>query len=242
MRRSMSRRPFLSASAGMSVVAALDGHAIRSVGKDAVPVVLDHVLLGCRELQAGIDLVAQRTGVRAAFGGVHPGRGTQNALLSLGGRHYLEIIAPGPWESKEPRALTLRKLAEPRLVGWAAHPADIEALAQRLRQRGVAFAGPSAGSRKRPDGRVLNWKTLGLADNLDGLLPFFIEWGVGSVHPSVDAPAGCRMVRFEIVTPEPDKLAKAAEVLGIDVAITKGEKPELHATMAGPGGELSVRS
>src|SRR5882724_5142484 len=100
-----------------------------------VPPMLDHILLGCNDLQRGIDFVEQRTGVRATFGGVHPGRGTQNALLSLGtsnaqekGR-YLEIIAPDPQQSAaDEHATRLRKLTEPRLIGWAAHPDDLQVL------------------------------------------------------------------------------------------------------------------
>jgi hypothetical protein len=209
-----------------------------------VPELLDHILLGCNDLQHGIDFVEQHTGVRAAFGGVHHGRGTRNALLSLGERRYLEIMAPDPGQpdAKDPLALHLRKLSEPQIVGWAVHPGELGSFAKKLRDAGVAFEGPSPGSRKRPDGRVLLWQTLTLKDNPSWLLPFFIEWSADSLHPSADAPAGCRLIRFEAVTSEPDKLAKTAALLLLDVRIIKGEKPQLRAAIVGPRGELSAAS
>ena len=45
-------------------------------------IMLDYIILGCNDLDAGIAFVEDHTGVRAAGGGVHPGRGTANALLS----------------------------------------------------------------------------------------------------------------------------------------------------------------
>ncbi|MGB8474122.1 MAG: VOC family protein [Candidatus Acidiferrum sp.] len=203
-----------------------------------MPTVLDHILLGCSDLDRGIAFVEQRTGVRAAFGGVHPGRGTRNALLSLGEMHYLEIIAPDPKQSAAPDHDGLRKLKEPRLVGWAAHPGDLDQFAIRLREAGLAFEGPTPGSRKRPDGRLLQWKTLNLKDDLDGLLPFFIEWGAGTVHPSVDAPAGSHIVRFSLSGPNQAELTRLCTLLDLDVPIEPGEKPQLHARIAGPNGKV----
>src|SRR5258707_15210573 len=98
------------------------------------PALLDHFILGCDDLDRGINFVEQRTGVRAAFGGVHPGRGTRNALLSLGARKYLEIMAPDPAQQATPQIPRLRELKEPRLVGWAAHPGDLEKLSAHLRE------------------------------------------------------------------------------------------------------------
>ena len=84
----ISRRDFLFATG-----AALLGSPL-SWAVDDFPSLLDHVIIGCNDLDAGIRFVQERTGVRAVPGGVHPDRGTSNALLSLGDRQYLEIMAP----------------------------------------------------------------------------------------------------------------------------------------------------
>ena len=96
---------------------------------------LDHLLLGAPDLERGIEWVERLTGVRAVVGGSHPGRGTRNALLSLGARQYVEIIAPDPAQSGSTPTLDLKALPEPRLVNWAAATADIDALARARAQR-----------------------------------------------------------------------------------------------------------
>lgn len=234
----LSRRCFLALAAGVLVTPRQLFAAIE------VPTLLDHILLGSPDLQAGIDFVEKHTGVRATFGGVHPGRGTQNALLSIGDRRYLEIIAPDPAQPgvKNPIASNLHSLTEPRLVGWAAHPGSITAYAEKLRAAGVRFDGPTQGSRKRPDGQLLKWQTVSLADTASGLLPFFIEWSQDSVHPSVDAPKGCSLLSFAAETPDPEKLTVKLKSLNLDLPINKGEKPRLHAVISGPKGNLDVYS
>jgi hypothetical protein len=238
----ISRKHFLALT-GSTLLALRFGWSAEA----EVPAMLDHILLGSSDLDRGIAFVEEHTGVRAAIGGVHPERGTRNALLSLGESRYLEIIALDPAQDKVPAFAAplvnlLKSLSTPRLVGWAAHPGDVEVMAKKLRESGIAVDGPRAGSRARPDGRVLQWKTVTLHDDHDGVLPFFIEWSAGSAHPSTDAPAGCRLERFVIADPDPGELEKTCRRLGLEVAVEQGEKAQLRGRIVGLKGGLEVSS
>jgi glyoxalase-like protein len=238
MRREISRRMFLTITGGAMVMPRV------VMGEESVPPLLDHILLGCNDLQRGIDFVGQHTGVRAVFGGVHPGRGTQNALLSLGERRYLEIIVPDPGQpdAKNPLALHLKKLSVPQIVGWAAHPGDLSSLAKKLGDAGVAFEGPTPGSRKRPDGKTLSWKTLNLKDDRGGVLPFFIEWSADSKHPSEDAPHGCKLDSFSAISANPDGMLKLLKTLGLEMPVVRGEKEHLVAQLSSSKGAFEITS
>ena len=138
------------------------------------------------------------------------------------------------------RAFEIWSLAVPRLIGWAVHPPDIAAVANRLRQNKVEFNGPTDGSRKRPDGHVLNWKTINLADDHHGLLPFFIEWSADTVHPSKDVSAHCTLDFFEILATDPEELASALKRIGLDYPVQRSDKSRLHAVITGGKGDLSL--
>lgn len=243
----ISRRSFLAFTAGAVIRPAIWASDAKVVG---FPALLDHILLGCNDLDRGIAFVEEHTGVRAAFGGVHPGRGTQNALISLAERtlqepnprRYLEIIAPDPKQSGVQQYSVISKLNEPRLIGWAAHRDDLDQFAARLRQNGIEFEGPQPGSRQRPDGKILHWKALRLKDDRGGLLPFFIEWSADTTHPSVDAPRGCHLESFELLTPDSDALAKTADQLGLGVAIPKAAESQIRAVIRCAGKELKLTS
>jgi len=234
-----SRRSFLALTGG-ALAAPSVAWADGAEEDDEVPALLDHIILGCNDLDRGIDLVEESTGVRPAIGGVHPGRGTRNALLSLGERRYLEIIAPDPAQNEIVHFPQIRQMTGPRLIGWAVHPPDIAAVARQLRENQIAFTGPDDGSRKRPDGSVLTWKTINLADDHRGLLPFFIEWSSDSVHPSKDAPSRCKLEYFEILSGEPDELASTLKRIGVDFPVQRSDKARLHALISGPKGDLKL--
>ena len=235
----ISRREFVAGAAAAALMAR------GAFAAEKVPTLLDHLLLGCSDLDQGIAFVEQHTGVRAAIGGVHPGRGTRNALLGLGVPCYLEVIAPDPQQTEIPAIgatllSRLKQLAAPQLVGWAVHTLTIEAVAEQLRRAGIAFHGPTAGSRARPNGEMLRWQTLNLDDDRDGLLPFFIQWGALTTQPSVEAPTGCLLDSFAVVSPESGALAAEFQALGIDVEVASGKPPHLWARITGPKGPLGL--
>jgi hypothetical protein len=233
----ISRRAFSLAATGLAAAPRLAWPAMGNVPKS-----LDHIILGCNDLDAGIEYVYQRTGVRAAAGGVHPGAGTKNALLSMGTLRYLEIIAPDPLQpaSTDPRHVA--SLKNPALVGWAIHRRDLKEFATVLQEGGVECVGPKPGSRARPDGTTLNWASLTLKDDNHGVLPFFIEWGSDSLHPSMDAPTGCHLTDVCMTAPNPADLRALATKLQLDVQIRQSNELRLAATVVGPKGSLQLLS
>ena len=207
-----------------------------------VPTALDHIILGCNDLDAGVEYVYQRTGIRAAAGGVHPGAGTRNALLSLGTLRYLEIIAPDPLQAASTDPRHVASLRNPALVGWAVHRHDVKSFASVLQSAGVECVGPKPGSRDRPDGTILKWASLTLKDDSDGVLPFFIEWDSNAPHPSMDAPTGCSLTDLWIASPNPRDLDALAAKLQLDVQIRRSDELRLAATIVGPKGSLPLGS
>ena len=203
---------------------------------------IDHVILGINDLQKGIEELERVTGVRAVFGGAHPGRGTQNALISLDGEHYLEILAPNPEdrESKEPLD-ELRALTALTPVGWAARTDDLPALQQSLRSQEVRTGEIRPGARNRPDGSRLAWKTLGFAPPSSPLLPFFIEWDRAGAHPSATSPGGCRLTGFSLEDPAPETLREPLRAAGLQVEVREGKEPRLRITLACPKGDVEFR-
>ena len=188
----MTRRELLASGLAGAVTLAARGKAMAEAR--TIRESVDHLLLGARDLDEGIAWLDARTGVKAQPGGSHPGVGTRNALVSLGGRQYLEIIAPDPAQTAFNFNLDLRALPSPRLVTWAVSTPDVDAAAAAARRHGLEVFGPRDGSRTRPDGSVLQWRSAGVRASFAEAdvdpVPFFIEWASSSHHPSSDAPAG----------------------------------------------------
>jgi len=201
---------------------------------------IDHLVLAAPSLDVGCQTVEARTGVAPVFGGVHPGAGTHNALLSLGPPTYLEVIARDPAQSDVATTVLVPEDLgdEPRLVAFAVGCDDIDAAVAALRAAGAPGVGDPFGmTRERPDGRVLSWRLAFVADGrVGGATPFLISWDRGG-SPAYDAPVGGTFVALRAGDPEPAASSRALEVLGVEVTVEPSPRARLEATITTSTGE-----
>jgi hypothetical protein len=203
---------------------------------------VDHILYAARDLAEGVERIEALLGVRAGPGGRHPAWGTHNALIGLGARTYLEIIAPDPEAPAPavPRPLGLDTLAAPRLASWVAAATDLERVAAAARAHGVNLGEVMRRSRLRPDGATLQWTmTDPAAPREGGIVPFFIDWG-DTPHPAASAPPGGRLIGLRARHPDAARVAGLLRALGLGLGVEHGDQPGLIATLETPRGRVEL--
>jgi hypothetical protein len=172
------------------------------------PTVVDHVLLPVADLEEGARTLHGRYGLHAIAGGRHPKLGTANMIVPLG-RQYLELIAiADPQEAATSRLgkRVTQALDEGRMfVDWALRTRSVDSLRGKLLAAGWELPPIWQGSRRRPDGQVLYWRTQDVDTGAARVaaLPFVIEWDVpDGLHPAeapVEHPSGATALRHVVV-------------------------------------------
>jgi hypothetical protein len=198
---------------------------------------IDHVILGVDDLDRGMTEFARRTGVAPVKGGAHPGRGTQNALVSLSDGRYLEILAPSHEAGVAADPRTAHALLTS--VGWALHTNDLRTVVTNVRAAGFRISEIRPGARARPDGVMLNWQTADVSGaGLEGA-PFFIQWGAGTPHPSTQSPIGCRLTTVAMTERDAAPLTKFLRASGVDVSVAAGAARRMRITLTCPSGVVT---
>ncbi len=202
---------------------------------------LDHLMWGAPTLEAGMAEAERLFGVVPAPGGVHPGVGTQNALLSLGERHYLEIIAPDPNQDLAGTfGERIAGLESCGLITWAAAASGLAAVAERAAGMEITARGPVASRRRTPDGDLLQWELLFLGGHrFPGLVPFFIDW-LETPHPATTNPVAGRYRALEIRTPDADGLNAVYSGLGMRMVAEAAASEEITAIIDTDRGEVRL--
>src|SRR5262245_50795607 len=200
---------------------------------------IDHVILGVGDLDRGVAEFERLTGVRAALGGSHPGRGTHNALASLGDGRYLEILAPRPDAPSSEAVDRLRKLKTLTPAGWAVATNDPEGTARALTDAGYEVSARTPGSRVKADGTTLDWISFGITKPELEQAPFFISWNAKSRHPSIDAPTGCSLTTVTLALPEQSASRRFFERLtGLGVEVKTAAGAAMQLTLHCPKGTV----
>ena len=210
----------------------------------------DHLIYAAPDLEVAIDKLTERLGVRPSAGGKHP-NGTHNGLLALSNSCYLEIIALDPTQnrqdSEQPLAFGLDRLQVPRLVTWAVLAPSLEEVASASQAAGYDPGVVIEGGRVRPDGVGLSWRTTkrpetqeGWPPPGDGLVPFLIEWGKGTPHPSSTSAQGVRLLELSLFHPRPAEVQPMLSALHIEILVTAGPSPAMRARLETPLGIVTL--
>ena len=205
----------------------------------------DHLVVAALSLEQGCDWIEQQLGVRPQPGGQHVAMGTHNALLGLGPRFFLEVIAVDP-KGKTPQRPRWFDLDEPRmkaalaegpqLVHWVARTNDIAAAVLRLPSLGVIT--PMARGN-------LSWRITIPEDGHRpgrGLVPTVIEWP--DLHHPADtlADSGRTLAAIAGEHPEPGAVRADIAALGLSdfLKVTYAKSPRLAAMIRTPRGVATI--
>jgi len=202
---------------------------------------IDHILYAAPDLEAAVDAIEKRLGVRAAGGGRHMGQGTHNKLLALGPRTYLEIVAPDPHQAEPaaPRPYGVDGVTRPALVGWALTCDDIEGAVSEARAKGFDPGDVIDGHRLTATGTVLRWRLTRNALTA-GVIPFLISWG-DTPHPATSAPPGLTLESLHVEHPDPALVLAHLHALGAHVEVRRAREPALVVRVTGPSGPDEIR-
>ena len=204
---------------------------------------LDHVVYAAPDLEAAVDELERRLGVRASAGGKHAGLGTHNALLALSDEAYLEVIGPDPEQPQpaRPRPFGIDSLTAGRVVTWAARAQDLDAVVASAKRAGYDAGMVLPLSRRTPAGELLEWRlTLRAEPAGDGLVPFLIDWGT-SPHPARTAAPGCKLAGFFGEYPEPERVRADLEALGASLRVEQAAQAALVVALDTPAGRVELR-
>ena len=170
---------------------------------------LDHLVVASAHLDEGIDWVEQHLGVRPHPGGQHVTMGTHNALLKLGPRCYLEVIAIDPdgapparprWFALDEATMRSRLASGPSLVTWVLRCESLAAACGRVPDLGEILTmsrGDFHWQIAVPEDGSLPWS---------GVLPAAIQWSAGAdesvPHPCDRLPdSGCDLLSLDLTHP-----------------------------------------
>lgn len=202
---------------------------------------VDHIVYVCDHLPTGIQHITHLFGIAPVFSGRHMAWGTHNALLSLGGECYFELIAPDPENPVEATIFDFQNKEEDRLLTWVYRPENIQTCYEYGHSIGIPFGKIQSGNRKKVDGSFLEWNISDLSVTLgNGLIPSLIDWKK-TPHPAPYLPQGCTLKSLKGIHPDAQNIQAKLKKLALEFKLEKGKTPMLLAEIETPNGLVQLQ-
>jgi catechol 2,3-dioxygenase-like lactoylglutathione lyase family enzyme len=141
-----------------------------------MPTGIDHVVILVDNLDRAVEQYSA-LGFTVTPGGKHA-RFTHNALITFQDGSYLELIAfyEQPDESSgESHRWFQKTRVGGGIIDYALAAPNLDAVIADADARGITTGGVAPGSRTRPDGQQLEWRSAIIQGDNPGALPFMIE-------------------------------------------------------------------
>jgi hypothetical protein len=207
-----------------------------------IDLTFDHAVLVVRELSAAVrDFEA--LGFSVVPGGVHAGGQTHNALIGLADGTYLELVAATrpsliiflkiirfakAWNLYSPTRTAMGRrflgliAAGSGLGDFAVRTRDLEFTLTEIRARGLSLDDPRSGSRMRPDGQRISWRTavpstMDLPFLIQDVTPLDLRLPPESNRLHTNHASGIEAIKVEVADLEHSS-ARFQSLLGIEIA------------------------
>jgi glyoxalase-like protein len=207
---------------------------------------LDHILWICADLERGCRRFEELTDVRPRYGGAHVSGATHNALVGLGGRRYLEILAPTrvPQSNADELARLAAAAQEPLVLTYCMRSAlPLSEVALRAKAHGGKNVEVAYNGRITPDGATLKWQWLVPKIEPFGFaFPFFIDW-LDSIHPSeprAGEQSSVTLQGFSVGHPRNDELRAILVELGSPVDTFRADRGQFRVLLGCPRGVVAL--
>jgi len=204
---------------------------------------IDHIVYCVPNLEKAIIELENKLGVKAAIGGRHLTQGTKNALINLGNKCYLEILAIDE-DNKDittNRWMGIDLLQGSKITRWALKANDIKKDAAHLQEFNTNMGQVTGGSRKMTNGKTLTWQiAMPLSTPEVVIIPFITDWSDSEAHPTDSLDHDCKLLELRLSHSNPLSIENLFDRMNITLSITKSEAPSIQLIIKSPKGIVSL--
>jgi len=204
---------------------------------------IDHLVYCCLNLEDGINYFMENYGMQAVIGGRHLNEGTKNAIINLGDKCYLELLAIDKQNKAhtQNRWMGIDLLTTPKITRWAINSSNLEEDKQALIKYNNQLGNIESGLRKKPDNSDLTWKlTKPLSYPEVEVVPFLLDWSGSISHPTDGLSIQGNLMKIELESATPEKVKGCLDELNIGISVKLNTESHIKVVIDGPKGIFKI--